>query len=152
MNYKIRKGVLKKYKDEKDVTEIFVPDGVGVIGEGAFDGCTNLVRVLLPETVSVISDMAFSGCENLKCMVVPESTVKLGWHAFKGCCNLRELTLTTDLKEIGRHAFAGCDGLLSVNVKHESKLYKFVVSSELDNERWQEIRRSLHDLKKTAAV
>ena len=25
MNYKIKRGVLKKYKDEKGVTEIFIP-------------------------------------------------------------------------------------------------------------------------------
>ena len=152
MNYKIRKGVLKKYKDEKDVTEIFVPDNVGIIGEGAFDGCTSLVRILLPETVQVISDMAFNGCENLKCIALPDSTLRLGWYAFKGCHNLSDLTLPSTLKEIGRHAFAGCDSLSAVNVMHESRIYKFVLSSELDDERWQEIRHSLHRIGKAIAV
>lgn len=152
MNYKIRRGVLKKYKDERNVTEIFVPDDVGIIGEGAFNGCTNLVRILLPDTVQLIADTAFSGCESLKCIALPESTIRLGWYAFKGCHNLSDLTIPSTLKEIGKHAFAGCDRLVSVNVLHEGRIYKFVLTSELDDERWQEIRHSLRRLDKAIAV
>ena len=152
MNYKIRRGVLKRYKDEKDVTEIFVPDNVGIIGEGAFYGCTNLVRILLPDTVQLISDTAFIGCENLKCIALPESTLRLGWYAFKGCHNLSDLTIPSSLREIGKHAFAGCDRLVSVNVLHEGRIYRFALGSELDDERWQEIRHSLHHLDKAIAV
>ena len=152
MNYKIRKGVLKRYKEEKDVTEIFVPDNVGIIGEGAFSGCTNLVRILLPDTVQLISDTAFTGCEKLKSIALPEGTLRLGWYAFRGCHNLSDLTIPSTLKEIGRHAFAGCDRLVSVKVLHEGRIYKFVLGSELDDERWQEIRHSLHQLDKAIAV
>jgi hypothetical protein len=152
MNYKIRRGVLKRYKDEKNVTEIFIPDSVDIIGEGAFNGCTNLVRILIPDSVKVISDTAFNDCENLKCISLPESTVRLGWYAFKGCHNLRELTISSALKEIGRHAFAGCDNLTTVHVRHDDKVYKFVLNAELDDERWQQIRHSLHQLDKAIAV
>ncbi|MBP5431308.1 leucine-rich repeat domain-containing protein [Ruminococcus sp.] len=152
MNYKIRKGVLKRYKDEKNVTEIFIPDSVGIIGEGAFNGCTNLVRILIPETVKVISDTAFSDCENLRCIALPEGTERLGWYAFKGCHNLRELTLPSALKEIGRYAFAGCENLTAVHVRHDGRIYRFVLNSELDDERWQEIRRSFHQIDKAIAV
>ena len=152
MNYKIRKGVLKRYKDEKNVTEIFIPDDVDIIGEGAFNGCTNLVRILIPETVKVISDTAFSDCENLRCIALPEGTERLGWYAFKGCRNLCELTIPSALKEIGRYAFAGCENLTAVHVRHDGRIYRFVLNSELDDERWQEIRRSFHQIDKAIAV
>ena len=62
MNYKIRRGVLKRYKDEKGVTEIFIPDNVGIIDEGAFCDCTNLVRILVPDTaISAIEEISFVG-------------------------------------------------------------------------------------------
>ena len=80
MNYKIRRGVLKRYKDEKNVTEIFIPDSVDIIGEGAFNGCTNLVRILIPDSVKVISDTAFNDCENLKCISLPESFIWILRH------------------------------------------------------------------------
>ncbi|WP_019678201.1 leucine-rich repeat domain-containing protein [Ruminococcus flavefaciens] len=151
MNYKIKRGVLKRYKDEKGVTEIFIPDNVGIIDEGAFCDCTNLVRILVPDTVQVISDTAFSGCENLKCIALPESTIRVGWYAFRGCRSLKDLTIPSTLKEIGKYAFAGCDCLSKVKVTHDDKVYEFNLRGELDNERWQKIRHSLSSIGKDIA-
>ncbi|MCR5599630.1 MAG: leucine-rich repeat domain-containing protein [Ruminococcus sp.] len=143
MNYKIKRGVLKKYKDEKGVTEIFIPDSVGIIDQGAFSGCTNLVRILVPDSVQIISDTAFSGCENLQSIALPESTVRLGWYAFRGCRSLSDLTIPSSLREIGKFAFAGCDHLAAVKVVHDDKIYRFVLRGELDNDRWQKIRNTV---------
>lgn len=143
MNYKIRRGVLKKYKDEKGVTEIFIPDNVEIIDQGAFSGCKNLVRILVPGTVQVISDTAFSDCENLQCIAFPEGTVKLGWYAFRGCRSLNDLTIPSTVKEIGKFAFAGCDHLAAIKVLHNDKVYKFILRGELDNDRWQKIRNTV---------
>lgn len=151
MNYKIKRGVLKRYKDEKGVTEIFIPDTVGIIDEGAFCDCINLVRILVPETVQVISDTAFSGCENLRSIALPESTVRLGWYAFRGCRNLSELTIHSSLVEIGRFAFAGCEQLSHVNVIHEDRLYRVSLIGELNNEKWQKIRHQLVSADKALA-
>ena len=128
MNYKIRRGVLKKYKDEKGVTEIFIPDTVGIIDQGAF-----------------------SGCENLQSIALPESTVRLGWYAFRGCRSLNDLTIPASLREIGKFAFAGCDQLSAVKVVHGEKIYRFVLRGELDNERWQKIRKTVIHLDQNIA-
>jgi hypothetical protein len=151
MNYKIKRGVLKRYKDEKGVTEIFIPDNVGIIDEGAFCDCTNLVRILVPDTVQVISDTAFSGCENLRSIEIPESTMHLGWYAFRGCRNLSDLTIHSSLEEIGKFAFAGCENLYCVNVVHGDKIYRVGLKGELDNERWQKIRHKVISLNKPIA-
>jgi len=152
MNFKIRKGVLKRYKDEAGVREIFIPDEVDTIDQGAFCGCTNLERILVPGTVQVIADTAFSGCENLRSIALPESMVRLGWYAFRGCRSLSDLTIPSSLAEIGRYAFAGCDRLLSVNVVHGEKVYRFDLGGELNNDSWQRIRHSLLRPDKAVAV
>lgn len=143
MDFKIKKGILKKYRDEKDVKEIFIPDTVEIIGEGAFSDCVNLERVLVPETVQIVSDTAFSGCENLKTIILPEKTSKIGWYAFRGCRNLSDLTLPSGIKEIGKFAFMGCRRLAAVKVVHNGSTYKFLLKGELDDEKWQKIKKNL---------
>ena len=142
MDFKIKKGVLKRYKDEKDVREIFIPENIDIIGEGAFSNCVNLVRVLVPESVQIISDTAFSGCENLKTISLPEKTVKIGWYAFRGCRNLSDLTIPSGVKEIGKFAFMGCRRLAAVKVLHNGSVHKVLLKGELTDESWQKIRRS----------
>lgn len=143
MDFKIKKGVLKKYKDEKGVREIFIPDTVEIIGEGAFSDCVNLERVLVPGTVQIISEAAFSGCENLKTIILPERTGKIGWYAFRGCRNLSDLTMPSCIKEIGKFAFMGCRRLAAVKVAHNGNVYKFLLKGELNDEKWQRIKKNL---------
>lgn len=143
MDFKIKKGVLKKYKDEKDVREIFIPDNIEIIGEGAFSDCVNLERVLVPGTVQIVSDAAFSGCENLKTIILPEKTSKIGWYAFRGCRNLSDLTLPSGIREIGKFAFMGCRRLAAVKVLHNGNVYKFLLKGELNDEKWQKIKKNL---------
>lgn len=56
--------VLRSYKGEEKV--VFVPDGIQVIGDSAFEENGNLEEVILPKSVKSIRDSAFSRCVNLK--------------------------------------------------------------------------------------
>jgi hypothetical protein len=58
----------------KDV--IFI--GVTEIGEGAFEGCTDLFEINIPEGVKKIGDRAFFDCEKLKEVIIPESVIEIG--------------------------------------------------------------------------
>ena len=42
MGFEIKNRVLKKYTEEKGVTEVVIPDSVNEIGYYAFSGCVNL--------------------------------------------------------------------------------------------------------------
>ncbi len=57
---------LRSYKGEEKV--VYVPDGIQVIGDRAFEENGNLEEVILPQSVKSIRDSAFLGCVNLKCV------------------------------------------------------------------------------------
>lgn len=48
-----------------DLEEIIIPEGVKVIGVGAFDGCEKLEKIILPKSLEEIRHFAFSDCPNL---------------------------------------------------------------------------------------
>ena len=49
-------GILKKYIEEKGVSEVVIPDCVKEIGEQAFCNCSNLTRITIPDLVTSIGD------------------------------------------------------------------------------------------------
>ena len=53
-------GVLKKYIEEKGVSEVVIPDCVKEIGERAFEYCT-LKSITIPDSVTSIGEGAFYG-------------------------------------------------------------------------------------------
>ena len=64
------------------LTSVTMPEGVTVIGEGAFQGCTGLTNVKIPETVTRIRGFAFYQCSGLTKVVIPESVAHIGYSAF----------------------------------------------------------------------
>ena len=63
----------------KQLSNIFVPssiDGVSVtsIGEGAFQGCTNIVKIAFAESVGKLGANAFSGCTGLTNIIFQRTT------------------------------------------------------------------------------
>lgn len=63
----------------KQLSSIFVPstiDGVSVtsIGEGAFQGCTNIVKIAFAESVGSLGANAFSGCTGLTSIIFQRAT------------------------------------------------------------------------------
>ena len=67
-----------------------LPGKVKTISEGAFYGCKNLLYVLLPEDdqLEIIGQYAFQGCSNLKVINIPHTVKQIHTDAFSGCKNL----------------------------------------------------------------
>ena len=63
------------------------------IGDGAFDGCKNLVSFEIPNMVTRIGTNAFSGSIKLKIIKIPGSVTSIGDYAFNGCTGLHTLSL-----------------------------------------------------------
>ena len=72
MPFQIEDGVLKKYTEEKGVTEVIIPDNVTAIGIDAFNNCENIVNIFIPDSVTQVSGNAFHNCEKLTSISVPK--------------------------------------------------------------------------------
>ena len=85
--------------------------GLTAIGNGAFNGCSNLTSVILPESITSIGNYAFYACSSLTGnLVIPNSVTTIGYYAFKECTSFNgNLTLGNSLTWIGTNAFDKCN-------------------------------------------
>jgi TPR repeat protein/predicted phosphodiesterase len=67
-----------------------IPNHVLVIGNSAFDDCSNLENVDL-NLVQKIEDWAFHGCDNLETITIPSHVKEIGKYAFGSCDSLRKI-------------------------------------------------------------
>lgn len=112
-------GVLEKYTGSDTVVEI--PEGVTVIGKGAFkygpekDGCNpnadKIEKVVIPQDVVLIDEYAFDKCENLTEINFPDKLTSIGFCAFLYCKSLKEVFIPDSVKTIKDAIFFGCESL-----------------------------------------
>ena len=53
------------YLNDELVTELVIPDGVGVVRKYVFDGCLSISELTIPDCVTSIEESAFRGCTGL---------------------------------------------------------------------------------------
>ena len=129
-------GVLLLCMVKDGQSSIKVPDGVKIIGGGAFagwdqtviyetnDGITDpywynawnmdrVKKVTLPDTVHTICGGAFVSATYLEDVNIPEKVSAIGDSAFMYCTNLHDITIGSGVKEIGKRAFS-YSGLYSI--------------------------------------
>ena len=71
------------YIDGKEVTDLYIPEGVESVGACAFQG-SNITSVTLSDDVKWVGGDAFSYCPNLKSVRFGKGIEKTG-NAFRGC-------------------------------------------------------------------
>ncbi|MBR4067265.1 MAG: leucine-rich repeat domain-containing protein [Clostridia bacterium] len=74
--------------------QVYFPDGVTSIGDGAFYCCTSLQSISIPDSVISIGNKAFNGCYSLEGITIPASVTSIGEDAFY--CLIRSLPLTVE--------------------------------------------------------
>jgi hypothetical protein len=87
-----------------------------VVGESAFEGCSNISSVDIPNTVTKIDDHVFNSCTGLTLIDFPSSLLTINSAAFVNCTSLTSITLPASLKTIESLAFSGCTNLESVSI------------------------------------
>jgi len=93
-----------------------IPDGVVLIGAGAFSACNSLTSIMIPNSVTSIGDEAFAWCSGLTSVTIPDSVTSIGNNAFSSCSGLTSIAIPNSITSIGDFAFAGCSGLTSVTI------------------------------------
>ncbi|EAX92651.1 surface antigen Bsp, putative [Trichomonas vaginalis G3] len=109
--------------------EIVIPDGVTVLNQETFYGCSSLKKVTLPKNLKSIHTRCFGKTiveelvfpyglqyigyeiteENrcLKRVVIPDSCTSIIFYAFAGCSGLQEIILPKGIKALNESLFSG---------------------------------------------
>ncbi len=137
--YKIKELYGSLFFYQKKLEEVYIPEGVEVIGDNTFAECKNLKTVNLPTTLKLLGARVFSSCvnltqinmnnmikkiekdaffecSNLDSFVLPEYLEEIEERAFGLCKKLTTVTLSPSLKKIGRRAFCHCDNLKGIYI------------------------------------
>ena len=93
-----------------------IPSSVTSIGDGAFEGCTNLTSITIPDSVTGIGFCAFMWCTKLASITIPNNVTNIGYEAFFGCTNLTNITIPNSVTNIGFAAFSSCTSLTNVTI------------------------------------
>jgi len=97
-----------------DIISVIVPNGVRIIGRGAFSDCRNLNSVILPDSVEEIREVAFRGCSNLLSINLPARIRFIGLNAFFRNGSLVDMSIPEGIGAIewqGWNHFSGCSKL-----------------------------------------
>lgn len=101
---------------QAEMTEIYLPPSVKIIGKGAFGDCTNLKEINLENIKTIEGDVryygAFEGCSSLKKVSIP-LVEELPPYVFNECSKLEEIDVSS-VKKIGHGAFANCRQLKKI--------------------------------------
>lgn len=97
---------------------VVIPDGVTVIPNETFKGCSNMKSIQMSDSVVAIGYSAFEDCASLEKAIIGNSTASnlttIGKFAFKNCHNLVDLQISSVvLDEIGVGVIENCTSLLS---------------------------------------
>ena len=128
------------------------------LGEGAFEGCLNLIGIILPLGVTelssnlfaycenmlyvgfdgicyleIISDTAFYGCYNLLAFRIPETVTSIGNDAFGECYSIADITIPSAVMYVGANAFSGWSSEQTIRVSSEEIAYGYWDYSWSDN-------------------
>jgi len=75
----------KLYLNNKELTELIIPEDITKINNFAFDGCNSLVNITIDNEVTSIGRNAFSNCEALISATIGDNAKSIGNYAFYLC-------------------------------------------------------------------
>jgi hypothetical protein len=99
-----------------NLTSVTIPESVTILRGGAFNRCSNLTSVTIPNSVTSIGDIAFQECTGLISVTIGNSVIRIGYSAFFECNGLTEITIPNSVTSIEKEAFKSCSNLTSVTI------------------------------------
>ena len=115
------------------IERAIILEGIKVVGEKAFENCTNLASFTLASTVTTIFDYAFSGCTSLTSITLPESVKDLCEGAFKNCENLVSINIPTGVNFFESRLFDGCKSLTSIVIPSDITTVSYRVFADCES-------------------
>ena len=116
--FKVTQLGSEAFRKNAMLTTVNVPSTVKVIGQRAFEGCSNLTSITLNEGLETISIYAVASCSKLREINIPDTVTSMGAYAFYQCSGLNKVKLSSGLKTIPTYAFANCTSLASIDIPY----------------------------------
>lgn len=88
-----------------EAENVVISEGVGIIGNRAFEGSDSIQNILLPSTLKTVGDYAFASCSALKSVTLPESIEYIGTKAFSDCRYLATVMVLGSPLTVGEGVF-----------------------------------------------
>ena len=107
--FEIEDNTLIRYTGK--AKQIVIPNGIEVIGPGAFSAHKELKGVEFPKSLKTIGNSAFINCSSLAEVKFSEGLRTIGLGAFYGCNSLNSIEFPESLQYIGSRAFGNCTAL-----------------------------------------
>ena len=104
------------YINGEKLVDLIIPDGVTIIGDSAFSGCSSLTSITIPDSVTSIGDSAFRDCSRLTNITIPDSVTSIGDSAFSYCSSLTSITIPDRVTSIGNIAFRDSSNLTRITI------------------------------------
>ena len=114
---------------------IHIPDGIRIIEENCFKGCTSIEEVYMPDTVEAIKAHSFKGCKNMKKIRISKNLNQIGDYAFHRCHNLEKIELPCYVEELGNCVFLYCDNMKEIHMFGVKKFGKQVFLNNVNLEK-----------------
>ena len=94
-------------------------EGLEIVDEGAFYGCTSLESITIPSTVKVIGKEAFVRCTRLMQVELREGLESISNGAFYECTSLERISIPSTVHYIEKDVFGNCSALEAVEFCEE---------------------------------
>lgn len=98
------------FKNNEKLISVHIGKNVRRIGEGAFEGCKNLVAVTFSDNslLKTIGNRALVNCTSLESFAFPSGVTALPDSVFYNCTALKTVVLSDAMTSFGANAFDGC--------------------------------------------
>ena len=83
--------------------------------------CGDMLReLIIPDGIKVIKNYAFNGCSQIRSIIIPNSVESIGNSAFLQCEALTTVTIGSGLNHIGANTFSYCYNLTTIEIIKET--------------------------------
>ena len=124
------------FRNNTNITEVEIGDGITAIASQAFCGCNNLLSVQMSNSVKSVGAEAFGNCSELENISLSNSITSIENYLFYGDSKLTKITLPNEVVSIGQYAFNGCSSLSSILFSNKLETigaYAFQNDTSLNN-------------------
>lgn len=115
----------KKYYYNVRLEQAHLPNTIKVIGEGAFEHCTNLHTINFPSSLKIIKRDAFSQTA-IREVRFPVGLQEIEDYAFYKCKELKSISFPPSLEVIRPWAFSHCDAVEQLSGFHKGIQWSFI--------------------------